>query len=200
MFGRFMMNMARIGRFADDIRPSLTKALVKGGTSGGKIIGKGASAGIKAGQKAVAGTTGAVGKFLEKGGPIKLASNAGTLGANMIHEAETTVHGVNNILGKARTGWGSKGIGKLIKDSDSNIFGFKATKLGVTALAAGGAIMGAKDAVQQRLERQRGMTVGSGGNAPINNYAYQGHSYADNAGATGDLVLSMHNQRKTGIL
>lgn len=43
-------------------------------------------------------------------------------------------------------------------------------------------------------------------NAPVNTYAQQmastqvGHSYAYNAGAVGDLVFALHNQRHDGIM
>ena len=92
-------------------------------------------------------------------------------------------------------------IGQILKDSDESVLlGKKATKFGVGVIAAGGAVMSAKDAVVDKMHAQQGRVVGSAGNAPVNNYAYQGASYADNAGATGDLVLSMHRQRHSGIL
>lgn len=210
--------MSRIGRFIDDITPAAGKAATKLSGGATKIVGEGAKTGFNLGKKALAKGTGAVAKFLEKDGPVKLASNAGKFGAGTLDDIETTVHGVNNILGKATRGYEAKGVnnflnkkfktsrfeghryGALIKNSDKNLFGFKATGLGVGMLAVGGAVVGAKDAAEERIARQRGMAAGVGGNAPINTYAYQGHSYADNAGATGDLVLSMHNQRKSGIL
>ena len=213
-----MMHMSRIGRFVDDITPTAEKVAKKAAGGATKIVGKGAVGGFNVGKKALAKGTGAVANFLEKDGVGKLASNTGKFAANLATEAETTVHGVNNLLGKATRGYEAKGLnnflnktlktnqfdgrryGALIANSDTNIFGFKATKLGVGALMVGGAVMGTKDAMQERIAQQRGAAAGSGTNAPINNYAYQGHSYADNAGATGDLVLSMHNQRKTGIL
>lgn len=91
--------------------------------------------------------------------------------------------------------------GKLLKDSDESIIlGKKATALGGSIIVTGGAIMSAKDAIVDKLHQQQGTVVGSASNAPVNNYAYQGASYADNAGATGDLVLAMHRQRHEGIL
>ena len=92
-------------------------------------------------------------------------------------------------------------IAQVLKDSDESIlFGKKATKFGTSIIVGAGAIVGTKDAVQDRLRKQQGQYTGTSGNAPVNTYAYQGASYADNAGATGDLVLSMHRQRHSGIL
>ena len=70
----------------------------------------------------------------------------------------------------------------------------------VTIIVGAGAVIGTKDAIEDRVRKQQGRYTGTSGNAPTNTYAYQGASYADNAGATGDLVLSMHRQRHTGIL
>ena len=55
--------------------------------------------------------------------------------------------------------------------------------------------MGTADGARNQLRRRQGQMTGVSGNAPTNNYAYQGASYADNAGATGDIVLNMHANR-----
>lgn len=128
-------------------------------------------------------------------------------------ESKALNNGLNNTLGKAngginkvlktnmKTDFSGHRFGALLKDSDDSLlFGKKATKLGTGLVIGAGTIMGTKDAVADRIHQQRGVSVGSASNAPVNTYAYQGASYADNAGATGDLALSLHRQRHSGIL
>ena len=90
------------------------------------------------------------------------------------------------------------------RDETSVLLGAKATKLGVGVIAAGSFIAGTPKAANTFVEMQKGRNDGSvRTNTPVNNYAQtgqMGHSYANNAGATGDLVFALHNQRHTGIL
>ncbi len=89
----------------------------------------------------------------------------------------------------------------MLKDSDDSLFfGKKATVFGAGILATGATIMSAKEGIEDKIRRQQGTSYGTASNAPVNTYAYQGASYADNAGATGDLALSLHRQRHSGIL
>ena len=219
MIDRLFINGARLLRLGKNVLPGVEKVMDKGlktlGRVGGNGLKRGAEGGLSFFEKV---STKAV-EMGEKGTVKKLASNAGKFTGHLASDVETTFRGVNNIAGILTNGYEAKGfnaarnklfntnkytgrrIAQILKDSDESIlFGKKATKFGTSIIVGAGAIVGTKDAVQDRLRKQQGQYTGTLGNAPVNTYAYQGASYADNAGATGDLVLSMHRQRHTGIL
>ena len=219
MIDRLFINGARLLRLGKNVLPGAEKIMDKGlktlGRTGGNGLKRGAEGGLSFFEKV---STKAV-EMGEKGTVKKLASNAGKFTGHLASDVETTFRGVNNIAGILTNGYEAKGfnaarnklfntnkytgrrIAQVLKDSDESIlFGKKATKFGTSIIVGAGAIVGTKDAVQDRLRKQQGQYTGTSGNAPVNTYAYQGASYADNAGATGDLVLSMHRQRHTGIL
>ena len=219
MIDRLFINGARLLRLGKNVLPGVEKVMDKGlktlGRVGGNGLKRGAEGGLSFFEKV---STKAV-EMGEKGTVKKLANNAGKFTGHLASDVETTFRGVNNIAGILTNGYEAKGfnaarnklfntnkytgrrIAQVLKDSDESVLlGKRATKFGVAIIATGGAIMSTKDAVVDRLHAQQGRVVGSAGNAPVNNYAYQGASYADNAGATGDLVLSMHRQRHSGIL
>lgn len=219
MIDRLFINGARLLRLGKNVLPGVEKVMDKGlktlGRVGGNGLKRGAEGGLSFFEKV---STKAV-EMGEKGTVKKLASNAGKFTGHLASDVETTFRGVNNIAGILTNGYEAKGfnaarnklfntnkytgrrIAQVLKDSDESIlFGKKATKFGTSIIVGAGAIVGTKDAVQDRLRKQQGQYTGTSGNAPVNTYAYQGASYADNAGATGDLVLSMHRQRHTGIL
>ena len=219
MIDRLFINGARLLRLGKNVLPGAEKIMDKGlktlGRIGGNDLKRGAEGGLSFFEKV---STKAV-KMGEKGTVKKLANNAGKFTGHLASDVETNIRGVNNITGILTNGYEAKGfnaarnkllntnkytgrrIGQILKDSDESVLlGKRATKFGVGVIATGGAIMSTKDAVVDKIHAQQGRVVGSAGNAPVNNYAYQGASYADNAGATGDLVLSMHRQRHSGIL
>ena len=219
MIDRLFINGSRLLRLGNNVLPGVEKVMDKGlntlGRIGGNGLRYGAEGGLKFFEKA---STKAV-EIGEKGTIKKLASNAGKFAGHLANDVEMTFRGANNIAGILTNGYEAKGfnaarnklfntnkytgrrIAQILKDSDESVLlGKRATKFGVAIIATGGAIMSTKDAAVDRLHAQQGRVVGTAGNAPINNYAYQGASYADNAGATGDLVLSMHKQRHSGIL
>ena len=219
MIDRLFINGARLLRLGKNVLPGVEKVMDKGlktlGRVGGNGLKRGAEGGLNFFEKV---STKAV-EMGEKGTVKKLASNAGKFTGHLASDVETTFRGVNNIAGILTNGYEAKGfnaarnklfntnkytgrrIAQVLKDSDESIlFGKKATKFGTSIIVGAGAIVGTKDAVQDRLRKQQGQYTGTSGNAPVNTYAYQGASYADNAGATGDLVLSMHRQRHSGIL
>ena len=219
MIDRLFINGARLLRLGKNVLPGVEKVMDKGlktlGRVGGNGLKRGAEGGLSFFEKV---STKAV-EMGEKGTVKKLASNAGKFTGHLASDVETTFRGVNNIAGILTNGYEAKGfnaarnklfntnkytgrrIAQILKDSDESIlFGKKATKFGTSIIVGAGAIVGTKDAVQDRLRKQQGQYTGTLGNAPVNTYAYQGASYADNAGATGDLVLSMHRQRHSGIL
>ena len=219
MIDRLFINGARLLRLGKNVLPGVEKVMDKGlkilGRVGGNGLKRGAEGGLSFFEKV---STKAV-EMGEKGTVKKLANNAGKFTGYLASDVETTFRGVNNIAGILTNGYEAKGfnaarnklfntnkytgrrIAQVLKDSDESIlFGKKATKFGTSIIVGAGAIVGTKDAVQDRLRKQQGQYTGTSGNAPVNTYAYQGASYADNAGATGDLVLSMHRQRHSGIL
>lgn len=235
MIERIFSNATKLLRLGENIAPTIASGKNKAGKFLGKVVSATTINGFKGAatifNKGLEKTI----KMKEKDTVKNAARTVGKFGAYAARDAETTIYGINNIVGVATGGaefkslnkalnkglnsmpenkagtWiknkiGPNGFtghryGKLLKDSDESIIlGKKATALGVGVIATGGAIMSAKDAVVDKLHQQQGTVVGSAGNAPINNYAYQGASYADNAGATGDLVLAMHRQRHEGIL
>ena len=220
---RIITNVVRAGRFAINSIPYFKSVADPALKKAGSVIGNGGVAGIK-------GIAGKIGSFLGKVAEeketgnfkkevIKNAGRAGRVGGHLARELEDVAVGIDNILVIGTNGYEAKRfnnvrnkifktdkytgrrIGQLLKDSDESIiFGKKATKLGTTLIVGAGAVIGTKDAIEDRVRKQQGRYTGTSGNAPTNTYAYQGASYADNAGATGDLVLSMHRQRHTGIL
>ena len=219
MIDRLFINGARLLRLGKNVLPGVEKVMDKGLKTLGRIGGNGLKRGAEGGLSFFEKVSTKAVEMGEKGTVKKLASNAGKFTGHLASDVETTFRGVNNIAGILTNGYEAKGfnaarnklfntnkytgrrIAQILKDSDESIlFGKKATKFGTSIIVGAGAIVGTKDAVQDRLRKQQGQYTGTSGNAPVNTYAYQGASYADNAGATGDLVLSMHRQRHTGIL
>lgn len=219
MIDKLFINGTRLLRLGKNVLPGVEKIMDKGLKTLGRIGGNGLRYGAEGGLNFFERVSTKAVEIGEKGTVKKLASNAGKFSAHLASDVETNIRGVNNITGILTNGYEAKGfnaarnkllntnkytgrrIGQILKDSDeSALLGKRATKLGVGVIAVGGAVMSTKDAVADKIHAQQGRVVGSAGNAPVNNYAYQGASYADNAGATGDLVLSMHRQRHSGIL
>ena len=220
---RIITNVVRAGRFAINSIPYLKSVADPALKKAGSIIGNGGVAGFKGIADKIGRFLGKVAEEKETGNfkkkVMRNANRVGRIGGHLVKDLEDTAIGIDNILGTATNGFEAKRfnearnkifktnkytgrrIGQLLKDSDESIiFGKKATKLGTTLIVGAGAIVGTKDAIEDRVRKQQGRYTGTSGNAPTNTYTYQGASYADNAGATGDLVLSMHRQRHTGIL
>lgn len=219
MIDRLFINGSRLLRLGKNVLPGTGKVMDKGIKTLGRVGGNGLTYGAKGGLNFLSKVSTKAVEIGEKDTIKKVASNAGKFSAHLANDVEMTIRGANNIAGVLTNGYEAKGfnaarnkilntnkytgrrIGQILKDSDESVLlGKKATKFGVGVIAAGGAVMSAKDVVVDKMHAQQGRVVGSAGNAPVNNYAYQGASYADNAGATGDLVLSMHRQRHSGIL
>ena len=139
----------------------------------------------------------------------KLAGQAVGADVKALNNIAGAVTGGITIPGLAKNGKINKfvkGATSLIKDDPDTIFGKRFTKMG--GLIVGGVALGvsAKDAAERKIRGHAGQNMGLASNAPINTYAgdqtfpTMGASYANNAGATGDLALSLHRQRHTGIL
>lgn len=188
------------------------------GQTAGKIVGKTATAGFKTAVNIGNAGIKGVGKLWnadwKKIGNIasnqaKLAGQAVGADAKALNNIAGVVTGGFTIPGLAKNGKINKFVKSataLVKDDPDTIFGKKFTKMG--GLIVGGVALGvsAKDAAERRIRAHAGQTMGLASNAPINTYAgdqtfpTMGASYANNAGATGDLALSLHRQRHTGIL
>ena len=223
MLDRIITNVVRAGRFAINSIPYLKSVADPALKKAGSIIGNGGVAGFKGIADKVGRFLGKVAEEKETGNfkknVMRNANRVGRIGGHLVKDLEDTAIGIDNGIGILTNGieakrfnnvrnkifktdkYTGRRIGQLLKDSDESIiFGKKATALGTTLVVGAGAVVGTKDAVQDRLRKQQGQYTGTSGNAPTNTYAYQGASYADNAGATGDLVLAMHRQRHSGIL
>ena len=214
MMGRIIKALTGVHRLIDDVSPLVKAGASKVGKKGGEIIGDGAVGGIKGLQKAAAKATGKFSDFLEKGGPQSIKTRVGNFGGYLARDIDDTIRGTNNIIGKATGGVELKGWNKLrntvldtnkyngarsfriLKDADDSIILGKRLTFGAATIAVGGsAVMGVADGTRRKIQERSGVMTGVSGNAPVNNYAYQGSSYADNAGATGDIVLNMHRNR-----
>ena len=223
LLDRVITNVVRAGRFVLNSVPYVKSAVDPALKKAGSIIGNGGVAGFKGIADKIGRFLGKVAEEKETGNfkkkVMRNANRVGRIGGHLVKDLEDTAIGIDNGIGiltngieakrvnKARNKifktnkYTGRRIGQLLKDSDESIIlGKKATALGTSLVVGAGAIVGTKDAVQDRLRKQQGQYTGTSGNAPTNTYAYQGASYADNAGATGDLVLSMHRQRHSGIL
>lgn len=214
--GRVIKTIADMAKTVDDLTPGFidvwgvagkfAKPVVEGGLKGGINVANKLVGGIvKANEnkvvrkigKATAKTTGyAAAEVKNVGSGINKAANI-LKGKEMPRLNKV----VGDVTGKDFNG---KKWGAMIKESeDSIMFGHKATALGSTVLVGVGLSQGVLSAGKEFNKERQGINVGSAMNAPINNYAVgptMGNSYANNAGATGDLAFALHNQRKTGIL
>lgn len=214
MMSRIIKALTGVHRLVDDWSPTIKNLATKGGAKGGELIGGGAVKGIKNIQKGAAWATGKFADFLEQDGPKKLKSNIGKFGGYVARDVDDTVKGINNIAGRATNGIEIESWNKLrnnlfetnrytgarsfqiLKDDDNSILiGKKLTKGAATIAIGASAVMGVADGTKRKIQERAGTMTGVAGNAPVNNYAYQGASYADNAGATGDIVLNMHANR-----
>ena len=190
----------------------------------GKIIGKTAVGGFKAASNV--GRTGTkIGLKLSQvdwqGVGAKVGKHIGMAGSAVA----TDVKAVNNAAGILTGGFNIKPLnqglnkllntnkfdgkkwGALVKNNpDAVLTGKRLTGLGTIAVVGAGAVIAAGDAAGDHLRARAGVNTGLASNAPVNTYSgdqtfpTMGASYANNAGATGDLALSLHRQRHSGIL
>ena len=206
MVDNFLRFVTQVARFGAEQAPKLASGIRFFGDKASKILGKGTEGGLKGGLKFASKATEKFTNFVTSDGPGKILRGAGKFTGYAMEDFEQNVRGINNILGAATRGIeiNGKRVGALIKDTDTNLLGKKFTKLGTTAIVGAAAIGSVADGTKNAIRARQGQIMGVQGNAPINNYsqdqyAYSGHSYADNAGATGDLVLNMHANRGSRI-
>jgi hypothetical protein len=113
--------------------------------------------------------------------------------------------GLNKLLNTNK--FDGKKWGALVKNNPNAVLtGKSLTGLGTIAVVGAGTVIAAGDAAGDHLRARAGVNTGLASNAPVNTYSgdqtfpTMGASYANNAGATGDLALSLHRQRHSGIL
>lgn len=200
---RLVHAATNVKRLFSNNKSTIEKGLNKVGKTGASVVGKGSVSGFKTIAKGAEKFTGKIADMAEKGTFQRMSYNAGKFTGNVARDFEYTARGANKLAGKLTGGIKRNGkvYGALLKDDpESLFFGKRATKLGSALIIGSAGIMGVTDATKNRLREQQGVMTGVAGNAPVNGYAYQGASYADNAGATGDIVLNMHNNRHGRIM
>ncbi len=214
MMSRIIKALTGVHRLVDDVSPSIIGGATRFGKKAGEVIGDSAEVGINKLKSGAAKGTGKFADFLERGGHKKLGSNISNFGGYVAQDIDYTARGINNIVGRATGGVELKGWNtlrnkmldtnkytgarsfKILKDADDSLILGKRLTFGAATIAVGGsAVMGLADGTMRKIHERSGVMTGVSGNAPVNNYAYQGASYADNAGATGDIVLNMHANR-----
>ena len=204
-----------IGQAIGDIVSSRTipEAINKGYDKIVRPVGKGLfNFGLKGASKGVETTADTIEHFRKHGDTYKKIGkgilNVGKeVGSGFAYEAsEIAQAGVNAVAG---TGKLLQKL-KIIEPTtlDKSLIGWKFTKRGKAALTAGALLMGtgpaAKDYATSRTGRNDGQLHRV---TPTISNPYEisqqmvynssmGHSYADNAGATGDLVFALDNLNK----
>ena len=127
-------------------------------------------------------------------GPISVSTRGG-----LIDEAVYHVRGARNAaIGAwdfATNGVGEHHVGQLLKRSNNSLLGYKTTKLGTGLAFAGAAVAGTPSAAREFNETRQGQFAGTYQMGAVPGLVPQGHAYANNAGATGDLVLALNNNR-----
>ena len=174
-----------------------------------KAVGKATSGGLKVGK--------AAGNVGFKAGMGVL--NKGLDVANFIKDNHDEIYDAAKAMGKGivkeANEWGQAGIGiagkferTFLTDAplDRSIFGRKFNKKGIALIAVGSTlIQGGKD-VKQYIDDRQGTNDGqlyrptTQMSTPYQlseqmAYSSHGRSFADNAGATGDLVFALNNMR-----
>lgn len=229
MISRIAFNLTKLGRaLSDDVAPVAKKILGKSASVAGKgALNAGEYLSEKAVKLAANPPTVGIDKLRKLGagvgkfgggvaGQVGEAANNIAFSAKALGKAASGVEltgynnarngirkGINKVLGTNldTTKFDGHRFGALIKDSDQSILtGKRITGAGTLVLMGGAGIMGAKEAVVNEYHNRQGQMTGVYSNAPTQGFDQMGASYADNAGATGDLALSLHRQRHSGIL
>lgn len=127
-------------------------------------------------------------------GPISVSTRGG-----LIDEVVYHARGARNVaIGAwdfATNGVGEHHIGQLLKRSNNSLLGYKTTKLGTGLAFAGAMVAGTPSAAREFNEARQGQFAGTYQMGTVPGLVPQGHAYANNAGATGDLVLALNNNR-----
>ena len=84
---------------------------------------------------------------------------------------------------------------KIFERSNDNLLGWKLNKRGKLIIGAGALIAGAPGAAKEYVNDRRG-----NGQSELRPIAPRTPAYADNGGATGDLVFALNNLRHGGMM
>lgn len=187
-FGSVIGSIASVGA-------KVATGAAKGGAKAVKATAKGISNNSKKIRTAFVDNVLVGGDYKEIAGGRFKWSNKGSI----MDEAAFHVRGAQNAaIGAwefATNGIGEKHYGQLLKRTDNSFIGYKATGLG-KGLAFGAAVAsGVPAAARTYNEERRGQYAGVYQMGAIPGLVPQGHAYANNAGATGDLVLALNNNR-----
>lgn len=127
-------------------------------------------------------------------GPISISTRGGLMDEAIYHARAVQSLGIG-AWDFATNGIGERHYGQLLKRSNNSLLGYKTTGLG-TAVAMGTAFAaGTPSAVKEYNEIRQGQFAGVYQMGAVPGLVPQGHAYANNAGATGDLVLALNNNR-----
>lgn len=130
----------------------------------------------------------------KKIGPVKVATKGGLMDELVFHS-----RGVQDVtagaIHAAKNGVGKHHIGQLLKRSDNSLLGYETTKLGTAVIMGGAMLSGVPGAAKEFNETRQGQFAGVYQMGAIPGLVPQGHAYQNNAGATGDLVFALNNNR-----
>lgn len=85
---------------------------------------------------------------------------------------------------------------QLIKRSDDSALGWRVNKRGMLVASAGAMVAGAPSAGKQFVDNRRGTNY----DQQVTSVAPRVPAYAQNGGATGDLVFALNNLRHGGMM
>lgn len=219
----FLNRLSKFGKeLSKGTQKALTKASQDGGGIIGKTLGKALNVGINIGLAGVnflakdstrqaikTGVKGAynTSKKIGKSGLNGLAEEAkvgirsvNLLKGQLVGDAPitTSLFGPDHKITKI-----AKKLAPFERSEDSLFLGAKAKKGTALLFVAGSVVAGTPKAGREFINMHKGQHDGQlYKNAPINTYSQgptMGNSYARNAGATGDLVFALHNQRHSGL-
>ena len=127
-------------------------------------------------------------------GPISISTRGGLMDEAIYHTRAAQSLGIG-AWDFATNGIGEKHYGQLLKRSNNSLVGYKTTGLGTTLAMGAAFAAGTPSAVKEYNESRQGQFAGTYQMGAIPGLVPQGHAYANNAGATGDLVLALNNNR-----
>lgn len=127
-------------------------------------------------------------------GPLNVSTRGGAINELALHlrAAQDMAIGTWNF---ATNGIGEHHIGQLLRRSNDSLIGYKTTGLGTAVAMTGAFAMGVPSAVEEYNTSRQGQFAGTYQMGAIPGLVPQGHAYANNAGATGDLVFALNNNR-----
>lgn len=127
-------------------------------------------------------------------GPISISTRGGLMDEAIYHARAVQSLGIG-AWDFATNGIGERHYGQLLKRSNNSLLGYKTTKFGTTVAMGAAFVAGTPSAVKEYNTSRQGEFAGVYQMGAIPGLVPQGHAYANNAGATGDLVLALNNNR-----